>query len=76
MTKLTVRRSYEKTRNLPPWLMNREYGRKMVRPFKIKLTSPAQKTVTIKKNGQPVQTINVRRKSKYFVVEIDLSFKT
>ena len=75
MTKLTVRRSYEKTRNLPPWLMNREYGRKRVRPFKIKLTSPAQKTVTIKKNGQPVQTINVRRKSKYFVVEIDLSFK-
>ena len=65
-TKLTVRRSYEKTHNLPPWLMNREYGRKRVRPFKIKLTLPAQKTVTIKKNGQPVKTINVRRKTKYF----------
>ena len=46
--------------------MNREYGRKRVRPFKIKLTLPAQKTVTIKKNGQPVKTINVRRKTKYF----------
>ena len=65
-TKLTVRRAYEKTRNLPPWLLNREYGRKRVRPLKIKLTLPTQKTVTIKKNGQPVKTINVRRKSKYF----------
>ena len=65
-TKLTVRRAYEKTRNLPPWLLNREYGRKRVRSLKIKLTLPTQKTVTIKKNGQPVKTINVRRKSKYF----------
>ena len=65
-TKLTVRRGYEKTRNLPPWLLNREYGRKRVRSLKIKLTLPTQKTVTIKKNGQPVKTINVRRKSKYF----------
>ena len=40
--------------------------KKRVRPFKIKLTLPAQKTVAIKKNKQPVKTINVRRKSKYF----------
>ena len=65
-TKLTVRRGYKKTRNLPLWLLNREYGRKSVRHFKIKLSLPAQKTVTIKKNGQPVKTINVRRKSKHF----------
>ena len=44
-----VRRAYEKTRNLPPWLMNREYGRKRVPPLKIKLILPAQETVTIKK---------------------------
>ena len=42
-TKLTVRRSNEKTRNLPPWLMNREYGRKRVCTFKIKLNLPAKK---------------------------------
>ena len=66
-TKLTLRRSYEKTLNLASWLMKREYGRKRVRPFnKIKLILPAQKTVAIKKNGQPVKTINIRRKSKYF----------
>ena len=53
-------------RNLPQWLMNREYGRKKVCPFKIKLTLPAQKAVTIKNNVQPVKKINVRRKSKYF----------
>ena len=65
-TKLTLRRSYEKTLNLASWLMKREYGRKRVRPFEIKLILPAQKTVAIKKNGQPVKTINIRRKSKYF----------
>ena len=75
-TKLTVRRAYEKMHYLPPWLMNIEYGRKSVRPFKIKLTLPAQKIVTIKKNGQPVKTINVPRKSKYFSGRNRLSFKT
>ena len=65
-TKLMVRRAYEKTRNLPPWLMNREYGRKRVPPFKIKLILPAHETVTMKNNGQPVKTINTPRKSKYF----------
>ena len=70
-TKLTVGRAYEKMHYL-----NREYGRKSVRPFKIKLTLPAQKIVTIKKNGQPVKTINVPRKSKYFSGRNRLSFKT
>ena len=65
-TKLTLRRSYEKTLNLASWLMKREYGRKRILPFKIKLILPAQKTVAIKKNGQPVKAINIRRKSKYF----------
>ena len=35
-------------------------------PYKIKLPLPEQRTVNIKKNGQTIKTINVRRKSKYF----------
>ena len=27
-TKLTARRSYEKMRQLPAWIVNREYGKK------------------------------------------------
>ena len=42
------------------------FVRKKTYPFKINLTLPSQKTVNIKKNGQIVKTINVRRKSKYF----------
>ena len=42
------------------------FVRKKTYPFKIKLTLPSQKTVNIKKNGQIVKTINVRRKFKYF----------
>ena len=48
-TKLMVIRACDKTLNLSSLLLNREYGRKMVHPFKIKLTLPAQKPVTIKK---------------------------
>ena len=67
-TKATVRRLPVKTRRLPPWLVNREYGKrkKTIYPFKIKETLPEQRTVNITKNGQVVKTINVRRKSKYF----------
>ena len=66
-TKLTWRRSYEKTQNPPAWLVNRQYGRKRTKYlFKIKQTLPEQKTVDITKNGQVLKTINVRRKSKYF----------
>ena len=35
-------------------------------PFKIKTTLPEQKTVDIKKNGNVIRRITVRRKSKYF----------
>ena len=35
-------------------------------PFKVKVTLPEQKTVDIKRNGETIKTINVRRKSKYF----------
>lgn len=35
-------------------------------PFKIKQTLPERKTVNIKKNGQVVKTINVRRKPRSF----------
>ena len=47
-TKLTGRRSYEKTQNPPAWLVNRQYGRKRtIYLFKIKQTLPEQKTVDI-----------------------------
>ena len=66
-TKVTVRRISDKVWKLPVWMVNREYGRKRtIYPFKIKQTSPAQKTVNITKNGQIVKTINIRRKLKYF----------
>ena len=66
-TKVTVRRMPNKMQKLPPWMVNKEYGRKRtIYPFKIKQTLPAQKTVNITKNEQTVKAINVRRKSKYF----------
>ena len=66
-TKLTARRLYGKTRQLPAWILNTEYGRKRtIYPFKIKQTLPEQITVHIIKDGQIVKTINVQRKSKHF----------
>ena len=35
-------------------------------PYKIRLPLPEQRTVNIKKNGQIIKGINVRKKSKYF----------
>ena len=64
-TKLVPRRQ-PRTSRIPPWLMNRRQRRKTKRPFKIKLTLPETKTVDIKKGGNVVKTITVRRKSKYF----------
>ena len=40
--------------------------RSTVKPFKIKEILPEQKTVEIRKNGQIIETINVRKKSRYF----------
>ena len=41
--KLTAKRSYEKTLNLPAWLGNKDYGEKrIIHPFKIKQTLPEQ----------------------------------
>ena len=34
-------------------------------PYKIKLTLPKEKQVDIKKNGNIIKTMNVRRRSKY-----------
>ena len=65
-TKLTTRRVYEKTRNLPAWILNRDQGKRKLFPFKVKVTLPEQKTVNIKKNGQTIAAVNVRRKYKYF----------
>ena len=53
-------------RNLPLWLLNRDYGKRKLHPFKVKVTLPKQKLVTINKNGQTIRTINVRRESRYF----------
>ena len=66
-TKATVRISPVKTRRLPAWLVNREYGtrKRTSYPYKIKETLP-ERTVNITKNGQTIKTINVRRKSRYF----------
>ena len=44
-TRATVRRLPEKAHQLPPWMVNREYGKKIVYRFKIKQTLPSQKTV-------------------------------
>ena len=61
-TKLTVKR----IRLLPPWLLNKLQIRKIKRPYKMKMTLPEQKKVDIKKNGNVVKTITIRRKTKCF----------
>ena len=63
--KLTAR-CWPRPRRLPAWLLTRRQQRRVKRPLKIKLTLPEQKTVDIKKNGNVIKTIRVRRKSKYF----------
>lgn len=73
-TELTARRSYEETHNLQTWMVNREYGKRRILPFKIKQTLPAQNTVDLKKNRQVVKIINARRKSKYFTGRDKLIF--
>ena len=41
--------------------------RESYQKFKIKTLLPEQKTVQIKKNGQVVRTVTVRRKTKRFI---------
>ena len=65
-TKLTAK-SWPRKSRVPPWLMNRRQQRKVKQSFKINLTLPEQKTVTIKKGGKVIKTIRVRRKMKYFI---------
>lgn len=43
-----------------------DFQQRTIRPFKVKEMLPEQKSVEIKKNGQVIKTINVRRKSRYF----------
>ena len=74
-TKAAVRRLPVKTRRLPGWLANREFGReKTIYPFKIKEILPEQKTVNITKNRQVIKAINVKRKSRYFNGKNRLTF--
>ena len=61
-TKLTAKR----IPHLPEWLINRRKKLKNKRPFKIKAALPEQRQADIKKNGNVIKTINVRRKSTYF----------
>ena len=63
-TKLTAKH-WPRTSRIPPWLMNKRQQRKVKKPFKIKLTLPEQRTVTIKKGGNVIKTIQVRCKTKY-----------
>ena len=75
-TKATEKRLPVKTRQLPIWLVNREYGtrKRTVYYFKIKETLPKQRTVNNTKDGQIVKAINVRRKSRYFTGKNRLIF--
>ena len=61
-TKATARRLMPAARS--------DFKRRTIYLFKIKETQPQQKTIDLKnknkKNGQIIETINVRRKSKYF----------
>ena len=52
----------------------RRSTRSTERSFKIKEILPEQKTAEIRKNGQIINTINVRRKSRYFSGRIRLIF--
>ena len=61
-TKLTAKR----IPHLPEWLINRRKKLKNKRLFKIKAALPEQRQADIKKNGNVIKTINVRRKSTYF----------
>ena len=53
----------------------RAVKQRMIKPFKIKEILPQQKIIDIKKNGQIIKTINVRRKSRYFSGKNRLIFK-
>ena len=57
--------------------MNREYGtrKRTVYPFKIKETSPEQRTVNITKNGQVVKTINEKENQDILPARIGSSFE-
>ena len=59
-TKVMPRR---RERRLPPWLLRQNRNRQVTKrtyPYKIKFTLPEQKQEDIKKNGDIVETINVR----------------
>ena len=64
-TKVIVRRQWR----LSPCLLRKGTRQRTKRtyPYKIKLTLPKQKQVEIKKNGNVIKIINVRRKSKCFI---------
>ena len=56
-TKLVLKRKVR----IRPWPPKEPYVK-----FKIKTLLPEQKTIQIKKNGQVIRTVTVRRKTKKF----------
>ena len=72
-TKATVRR-------LPVMLPARTGNKNILNrrlrnlPFKIKMILPETKTVAVKKNGQTIREMTVRRKTKYFSGKSRLQF--
>ena len=63
-TKLTAK-GWPRTSRIVAWLTNRRQRRKLRKPFKIELTLREQKTVNIKKGGNVIKTISLRRESKF-----------
>ena len=64
----------KKTRNLLPWLLNKDCGKRRFKPFKVKLTLPSSKTVNTTKDGEIVRNINVRKKYIYFTARNKLVY--
>ena len=59
-------RTKETVRHFPASVRRSQQRTRTIRPQKIKEMLPQHKTITIKKNGQVIKTIDVRRKSRYF----------
>ena len=58
-------------RRLPVAVARSDFRRRTIRPFKIKEILPQQKSVNIRKDGQVIKIINLRRNQNIFQVEID-----
>ena len=64
-------RTQATVRRLPVAVARSDFRRRTIRPFKIKEILPQQKSVNIRKDGQVIKIINLRRNQNIFQVEID-----